>query len=125
VRSVKRSGIPMGKRTGRPHTWLRRFARLAGLLFLLLLAVSLPAGTQADATRTAQAVLHIRVNVVPVTQLPAVNQTIDRGSVAYSIPNGSPQMEVKTEIRPMSAQAAAGAKGVNNPVLETTTVVPR
>jgi len=105
--------------------------RWAGLLFLILPAVSLPAGTQADVpnSRSAQAVLHVQVHVVPVSQLPtnsALTNTA-HGSVVYNIPANSLQMDVTKEIRRMPAgvAGAAGAPAGRAAMLETTTVVPR
>ena len=108
-----------------PLPRLQKFARLAGLLLFVLAAVSLPAGTQADTakSKTAQAVLHIQVQVVPVTQLPKAQRTSSSGAVVYEIPNPS-QMEVIKQIRPMPA-GPAGVPAGSSAVLETTTVVPR
>jgi len=104
---------------------LRQFVRLAALLLFVLAAVSLPAGTQADTakSKTAQAVLRIQVQVVPVTQLPQAQRTSNSGAVVYEIPNPS-QMEVSKQSRPMPA-GPAGVPAGSSAVLETTTVVPR
>ena len=103
---------------------LQKFFRLAGLLLVVVSAVSLPAGTQADASKskTAQAVLHIQVQVVPVSQLPQAQRTSNSGAVVYDIPNPT-AMEVSKQSRPMPAGVGGTTSG--QAVLETTTVVPR
>ena len=108
---------------------LQKILRLAGLLLLIVPAISLPAGTQADAanSKTAQAVLHIQVQVVPVAQLPLADHSTNRGPVVYNIPTNSPQMDVIRETRPLppAAARAAGVGAGREAWLETVTVVPR
>lgn len=102
--------------------------RLLGLL-LVLLVVSLPAGSQADAAKPkkAQAVLHVQVQVVPVTQLPGADRPANQGPVVYNISTGSPQMDVIRETRriPAGAAGVSGAGVGKDAWLETVTVVPR
>jgi hypothetical protein len=109
------------------HT--RKPLKLLGPLLLILPAVSLPAGTQADAanSKTAQAVLHIQVQVVPVAQLPLADRLTSHGPVVYNILTGSPQMDVIKETRRLPAGAAgvSGAGAGRDAWLETVTVVPR
>jgi len=112
-----------------PQPRLQKTLRLAGMLLLILPAVSLPAGTQADAanSRTAQAVLHIQVQVVPVAQLPLADRVTNHGPVVYNVPTNSSQMDVIKETRPLPPGAAgvSGAAAGKNAWLETVTVVPR
>jgi len=104
--------------------------RWVSLLLMILPAVSLPAGTQADVPKStsAQAVLHVQVHVVPVSQLPPGSPTMNlaHGSVVYNIPANSPQMDVTKEIHlmPSGVAGVAGVSGGKAAVLETTTVVP-
>ena len=106
-----------------PQPRPQKFVRLLALLLLILPAVSLPAGTQADGanSKTAQAVLHVQVQVVPVAQLPLADGGTNHEPVVYNIPTNSPQMDVIKETRPLPAGAAAG----KDAWLETVTVVPR
>lgn len=108
---------------------MQKLLRLLGLLLFIVPAVSLPAGTQAETAKsnTAQATLHIQVQVVPVTQLPQADRRTDRGPVVYNIPTSSPQMDVIKEIRrlPAGATEVSGGGAAKNAWLETVTVVPR
>jgi len=112
-----------------PRPRSQKLLRLLGLLLLMLPTVSLPAGTQADAahSKTAQAVLHIQVQVVPVAQLPLADRATNHGPVVYNIPASSPQMDVIKETRPLPAGAASvsGLGAGKDAWLETVTVVPR
>jgi hypothetical protein len=112
-----------------PQPRSQKLVRLLGLLLLILPAVSLPAGTQTDVvkSKTAQATLHIQVQVVPVAQLPLADHPTNHGPVAYNIPNNSPQMDVTKETHPLPAGAAgvSGAGAAKDAWLETVTVVPK
>ncbi len=112
-----------------PQPRLQKFVRLVALLLLILPAVSLPAGTQADAakSKSAQAVLHIQVRVVPVAQLPLTDSSNPaRGPVVYNIATSAPPVDGISESRPLAAGAAGGSGAASkNAWLETVTVVPR
>ena len=79
------------------------------------------------AAKTAQAVLHIQVHVVPVAQLPLADRPTNHGPVVYNIRTNSPQMDVINETRPLPAGAAgvSGTSAGKDAWLETVTVVPR
>jgi hypothetical protein len=93
-----------------------------------MMTASLPAGTQPEANRskTAQAVLHIQAQIIPVEQLPLQERSIAgfHGPVLYNIPNTSSQMQILKEIRPLPAHQAK-MLGAQDAWLETTTVVPQ
>jgi hypothetical protein len=114
-----------------PPRRLQNIVRLLALLLLILPAVSLPAGTQADAaiSKTGQAVLHIQVQVVPVAQLPPADRATNPSHppIDYNIPTSSPQMDVTKESRPLPAgvSGVSGAGASKDAWLETVTVVPR
>ena len=100
------------------------------MAFLALVLASLPVGAQSGGTSTkaTQAVLHIRVRVVPVVAAPASSDTkASPSSVEYTIPTSSPQMDLIKETHPLRL-GRAGISGDRIPpdaLLETVTLVPR
>ena len=92
------------------------------LVCAILLFLALPALAQSERgnTRSSQAVLHIRINIVPVilSSQPAREPSAG-GLIAYHIPLDSAKTSVTVDVRPLPA--ASGRVGV----LKTTTIVAR
>ena len=103
-----------------------RLLQTAAALALFCILSGLSASAQNGTSRSngAQAVLHIRINVVPVLMAPppppqpplsAVN------SVSYNISTTKSNVEITEETRPLSV----GVGGGQGAILKTVTVVPR
>lgn len=100
---------------------------VAGFLVFFSILSALPASAQNGQTRTnsGTAVLHINVNVVPVTFAPVTSRNArqaDTAPVVYSIESRPPHMEVTEQVRTVSMPGNTGV--LNKVILKTTTVVP-
>ncbi|HVZ15621.1 MAG TPA: hypothetical protein VG897_00770 [Terriglobales bacterium] len=94
---------------------------------VLLLACGGYAQTGRANTNTGQAVLHIRVNVIPTTFTPSQPVRVaENEGISYSIPTGVLKQEVKTEESEFhAARPEACATQHCETTLRTTTIVPR
>jgi hypothetical protein len=100
-----------------PRTHLRFVLAIVALVFM----AALPASAQSN---SAQAVLHIRINIVPVVMAPPAPEPIKplSSGIAYNVPTSKSNVEVIEQTRPLSAPGSSGFQGA---VLRTVTIVAR
>lgn len=112
----------------RPFVLVRRLLQIAALFVLFSMATSLCAFAQNGAARTnsAQAVLHIRVNIVSIVMAPPAPEPrlTPIIPVAYNIPGAKSNVEMIEETRPF-VPPGTGQIGTQGAVLKTTTIVLR
>ena len=109
----------------RLSTPARRILQPAVALTLFCVLASLSASAQNGAGRNnAQAVLHIRINVVPTVMappLPTEHPSPPLNGVSYNISTTQPNVEMIEETRPMNDPTGRGQEAI----LKTLTIVPR
>lgn len=110
----------------RLSTAARRILQTAVALTLFCILASLSAPAQNGTTRSdgAQAVLHIRINVVPALFAPPPPTEPQRpllNGVSYNISTTQPNVEMIEETRPMNDPTGRG----QGAILKTLTIVPR
>ena len=110
-------------------THVYKFNRSRLVVFVLVLAVSLLstsvlAQNGRSNSKSTDAVLHIKVNVVPVVMLPAYKRAAESSTVTYNFTNQQKNMDVMEEIRPLlGAATGSGSSNSANAVLKTVTIV--
>ncbi|HEY6249009.1 MAG TPA: hypothetical protein VI685_03555 [Candidatus Angelobacter sp.] len=112
--------------TARPSMLVRRLLQAAVALALFSILTSMPALAQNGAGRSnsAQAALHIRINIVPTLIAPPPPPEPNRpllNAVNYNISTAKSNVETIEETRPLS-DGTAGGRGA---ILKTLTIVPR
>src|SRR5690348_9333541 len=76
-----------------------RLAPLAGMVLLALVSLS----ALAETGNHGEAVLHIRVNIVPTLITPSAAPTPQAGAaIAYNVPSATPNVDVIRETRSLS-----------------------
>lgn len=106
-----------------PRTHLKIYI----LLIFVFLFASLPALAQNGKTssNSAQAVLHIRINLVQTVALPPPTTTISgNNAVSYNFSTVKPNVEVREEIRPLLGSGFGQSVDGKGAVLKTLTIVP-
>ena len=94
------------------------------ILALLLMSTFVSAQNGRSGSKSADAVLHIKVNVVPVVMLPVYKKTVENSTVTYNLIDQKRNMDVREETRPLLGTAAgAGSSNSANAVLKTVTIV--
>ena len=109
------------------HT-LRKMAPLAIVLACVFAAIPLDSqNSRGNSSNSASAVMHIRVNVVPMVMTPVSQQNAQlQSGVTYNIPPVQPQLSVTQQLRPLTARDNIGSSGIGpsgQAWLRTTTVV--
>ena len=102
----------------------RRILQSAVALALFCILAGLPASAQNGTARNnAQAVLHIRINIVPtvMTPPPSTEQRPLLNGVSYNISTMKSNVETIEETRPLSDPTGKG----QGAILKTLTIVPR
>jgi len=91
-------------------------------LFSLFTSASAFAQNGTGRNNSAQAVLHIRINIVSVVMAPPPTEPYRPlgAAVTYNLPGSKSNVEMIEETRPFAAPASGQAA-----VLRTTTIVPR
>lgn len=108
----------------RPSTAARRILQSAVALALFGILAGLPASAQNGTGRNnAQAVLHIRINIVPtlMTPSPSTEQRPPLNGVSYNFSTMKSDVETIEETRPLSDQTGKG----QGAILKTLTIVSR
>jgi hypothetical protein len=110
-----------------PSMAIRKLLKIAASLALFSLLASLSASAQSARGNSGQAVLHIRINIVPVLMAPPSVEPSRplTTAIAYNIPTSKSNVEMIEESRPLSASAFGRAVGPEKAVLRTLTIVPR
>ena len=108
---------------------MKQYRSCAGTLLkiaVLLFAGCLAASAQTRGT-SAQAVLHIRINIVPVVMAPRapVEARTLAPVVSYNIPTLNSRVDVVEEVHSYSVPVSAGLSAGQAAVLKTTTIVSR
>lgn len=98
------------------------------IIAVLFALTSLPAAAQASNTRSnkGQAVLQIRVNIVPALMSlpPPVEPKIPlNGPVSYQVPTMNSGMEMTEEVHPLFTQSAGETGRGEGAILKTLTIV--
>ena len=113
----------------RPSMAVRRLLQAAAALALFSFGTSLSASAQnaPGGNHSAQAVLHIRVNIVPTVMTPLPPTEPNRllpTTVTYNVPTAKSNVEMIEETRslPPASTKAIGSQGA---VLQTVTIVVR
>lgn len=104
----------------------RRGVLLITAVLLVFASASGWAQARNTASNNAQAVLHIRVNIVPVVMSapPPIEPKIPLvGAVGYQISTANSGMEMTEEIHPLVIQSAGKTARVEGAILKTLTVV--
>jgi hypothetical protein len=118
------------------HSEARHFFRQAGRKALALFLLGISAVSAASAqkgkpnSRNGDAVLHIRVHVVPVVITPrAVQKNVSSGVVIYNITTSQPSVETTetTTLLPGALVGSSGSSGAGSGivVLKTLTIVAK
>jgi hypothetical protein len=92
---------------------------------LALLGIAVASTASAQNGRSAQAVMHIRINIVPVVQTPRAPEAQQTGIVTYNVPTHQTSMDVMEKTSVLPGSAVGGGAGVGSVVLHTLTVVPK
>src|SRR5579864_9293535 len=112
----------------RPWRLIRGLLQSAAALALFAMFTNLSALAQNGAARnnSAQAVLHIRVNIIPVVMAPPPMEPNlpPATAVTYNIPVSKSKVQVIEETRPFSP-ANSNRMGPQGAVLRTLTIVTR
>ncbi len=97
---------------------------MIGLMFLLSIGVSGQSSQGRAGTNTANAVLHIQVNVVPtvLSHRPQLQMT-SSSSISYIIPTVTNQSQTIVQEAQLTPQSGNCASIVCSGVLRTTTIV--
>lgn len=101
---------------------------LGVLLMMAALSLPLSAQTRNTGTNSAQAVLHIRVNIVPalLAAPPPVESKIPPiGLVSYNLPAPKSNVEMTEETHSLFVQSAGKPERVEGAILKTLTITPR
>jgi preprotein translocase subunit Sec61beta len=101
--------------------------KAASALALLAILSALPASAQngTPGGRSAQAVLHIRINIVPVVQLPRAQEKQQAGIVSYNLPVDRPTVDVIENVRVLPRSVVGSGAAVGSVVLKTLTIVTK
>lgn len=110
-----------------PSMAIRKFLKIAAALVLFSWLATLSAAPQSASSNGGRAVLHIRINVVPVLRAPP---SVDPNrplatTIAFNVSTSKSNVEIIEETRPLSASAFGRAFGPEGAVLKTLTIVPR
>ena len=76
-------------------------------------------------SKTAEAVLHIQVNVVPIVMLPVHKKAAQGTFITYNVNNEPLNVNVKEETGPLPAGMVTDGGSAKNAVLKTLTVVTK
>ena len=107
----------------------RKLLRAAAFLGLMLVCAGVAAQAQHGKkhSNNGQAVLHLRVVVVPVAMLPpqAIAARTRNSAITYNVPVNQLQMDVKEEVKLLSLASIVGSGQTGSAVLKTHTVEPQ
>jgi hypothetical protein len=104
----------------------RALLKTAIALCAMSIWFSLPASAQngAPGGRSAQAVLHIRINIVPVMQAPRMPEKPQTGIVSYDVPVNRTPVDVIEDVQVLSGTAVGSGTG-DSVILKTRTIVAK
>jgi hypothetical protein len=94
-------------------------------VFVMLAAGSALCQKGNPSSRSAEVVLHIQVNIVPVVLAPRALEDRQDSVVSFYVPVSPAPLDVKENIRVLPASAAGVGTGGENIVLKTLTIVAK
>ena len=108
------------------HPGIQALRRCAALLLIAgFISITATAQNGRPNSNTAQAVLHIQVNVVPIVMLPMQKKAAESTFITYSLKNEPLNVNVKEATGPLPAGVVTDGNSAKNAVLKTLTVVTK